>query len=149
MTREITIIGSGHGGCAVAAALSMKGFNVRICKMGRSMHMENFNKIRQNNGIFLKGIEGEGFAELYKITTDVKEAIKDVEIILIFYVTTFHEFLASKIAPYLKSGQIVFLNPRYAGSLLFKKAMEDCNNQADVLFVEGETLPYTSRIIES
>jgi opine dehydrogenase len=146
MSSEITIIGSGHGGCAVAAALSMKGFNVRICKMGRSMHMENFNKIRQNNGIFLKGIEGEGFAELYKITTDVKEAIKDVEIILIFYVTTFHEFLAS---PYLKSGQIVFLNPRYAGSLLFKKAMEDCNNQADVLFVEGETLPYTSRIIES
>jgi opine dehydrogenase len=148
MSSEITIIGSGHGGCAAAAALSMKGFNVRVCKAGRSMHMENFSKIRQNNGIFLKGIEGEGFAKLYKITTDVKEAIEDVEIILIFYVTTFHEFLASKIAPYLKSGQIVFINPGYAGSLLFKKAMEDCNNQADVLFVEGETLPYTSRIIE-
>lgn len=148
MSSEITIIGSGHGGCAAAAALSMKGFNVRICKMGHSMHMENFNEIRQNNGIFLKGIEGEGFAELYKITTDVKEAMEDVEIILIFYVTTFHEFLASKIAPYLKNGQLLFLNPGYAGSLLFKKAMEECNNHVDALFVEGETLPYTSRIIE-
>lgn len=149
MSSEITIIGSGHGGSAVAAALSMKGFNVRVCKAGRSMHMKNVNKIRQNNGISLKGIEGVGFAELYKITTDVKEAIEDVEIILIFYVTTFHEFLASKIAPHLKNGQFVFLNTGYAGSLLFKKATEECNNHADVLFIEGETLPYTSRIIES
>jgi len=63
-------------------------------------------------------------------------------------VTNFHEFLASRIAPHLKSGQIIFINPGYAGSLLFKKAMEECKNPADVLFVEGETLPYTSRIIE-
>lgn len=149
MAGEITIIGSGHGGCATAAALSMKGFNIRLCKVGRSMHMESFSKIRQNNGIFLKGIEGEGFAKLSKATTDVKEAIEDAEIILIFYVTTFHEFLASKIAPYLKNEQLIFINPGYAGSILFKKAMEECNNHADVLFVEGETLPYTSRIIES
>ena len=149
MASEITIIGSGHGGCATAAALSMKGFNIRLCKVGRSMHMGNFSKIRQNNGIFLKGIEGEGFAKLYKITTVVREAIEDVEVILIFNVTTFHDFLASKIALHLKNGQLVFINPGYAESLLFKKAMEECNNHADVLFVEGETLPYTSRIIES
>lgn len=146
--KNVSIIGSGHGGCAAAAVLSLKGYNVHLCKVGSFLHIDNFKRIKENGGIILKGIEGEEFAKLAIITTDIEEAIKNTDIILIFYVSTFHEFLANKIVPYLQDGQIVFINPGYMGSLFFYKKLKMLNKNKKVIFIEGETLPYTSRIKE-
>ena len=53
-----------------------------------------------------------------------------------------------KLAPYLKDGQVVFISPGYAGSLLFREAMDNVNNKSKVIFVEGETLLFSSRIVK-
>jgi len=146
--QTITIIGSGHGGCAAAAVLSLKGYKVKLCKVGNTLHIENFRKIQENGGIYLEGIEGDTFTKIDVITTDIKEALKDAQLICIFYVSTYHEFLAEKIVPFLEDGQMLFINPGYMGSLVFSKKLKEYNIVKDIIFIEGETLPFTSRIKE-
>lgn len=146
---NIAIVGSGHGGCAAAAYYAKQGQSVSLLKIGDKLHNENFEKLKETKSIVLKGIEGEGIFTLYDVTTDIKTMISSADIIFLFYVTNFHEIVAQKIAPFIKEGQLIYLCPGYAGSLIFRREMKKINNTAKVAFVEGETLPFTSRIIDN
>lgn len=144
---KVSFVGAGHGGCAAAAYLSLKGCQVTLCKIGTSVHNENFEAIQRTGTISLKGIEGEAVAKLRTVTRDVAEALFDADVILVFYVTNYHEMLAAKIAPRLKDRQVLLLCPGYGGSLLLHGAMRNCGNHGIPLLVEGECLPFTSRIV--
>lgn len=145
---NITIIGTGHGGCATAAYYAKRGFNITLLKMGRNVHERNFEMLEQTKEIRLQGILGEGVYPLANVTRNVEEALKEADIVLVFYVSNFHYYLAQKLASHLKDGQIVYICPGYAGSLLFRKAMINSNNKSKVIFVEGETLLFSSRIVK-
>jgi len=114
---------------------------------GRNLNIAR-SKPSKTKSIELKGIEGEGIFHLHDATQNIKQALSDAEIILIYYVSNFHRLLAEKISPYLKNDQLVYLCPGYAGSLFFLSEMKKINNKSDVLFVEGETLPFTSRLLK-
>jgi len=145
---NITIIGMGHGGCAAAAYYTKQGYNITLLKIGKKMHNENYEFLKKNKIITLTGIEGEGTFNLNDVTNDIAQGISNADIIFIFYVSNFHQLLAEKISPYLKDGQLVYICPGYAGSILFLKEMKKINNNSKVIFVEGETLPFSSRISE-
>ena len=53
------------------------------------------------------------------------------------------ETLSALISPHLRSGQILLVSPGYAGSFYFSTK---CKGK-DVVFAEGESLPFDSRII--
>jgi opine dehydrogenase len=143
---EITIVGSGHGGCAMAAVQAMNGHKVNIIKLSSAIHNENFSALQRDSKIRLSGKEGQGEFALAKVTNDPAEAIPEAELILVYYVANFHSMVAERLAPHLHSHQCVVLNPGYAGSLLFEKAMKAAGNDSLPLFAEFETLPYSSRI---
>lgn len=143
---NITIIGMGHGGCAAAAYYAKQGYNITLLKIGKKMHNENYEFLKKNKIITLTGIEGEGTFNLNDVTNDIAQGISNADIIFIFYVSNFHQLLAEKISPYLKDGQLVYICPGYAGSILFLNEMKKINNNSKVIFVEGETLPFSSRI---
>ena len=145
---KVAIVGSGHGGCAMAAALAMRDHRVSIVKLGKAIHVENFQILQKRKVIRLSGIEGNGEFPLDKVTMDPAEALPRAELVLVYYVSNYHEFVAERCAPYLHKGQIVVLNPGYAGSLLFEKQMKAAGNTSMPLFGEFETLPYSSRITE-
>lgn len=145
---KVTIVGSGNGGCAIAAVLSMKGHDVSILKLGHHIHNENFYSLQKTKTIRLLGIEGEGTFTLLNVTTDPQEAINGADSIFIFYVTNYHSIVAEKICPYLLEHQCVILGPGYLGSLIFERTMRSMNNSKIPLFAELETLPYSSRIIK-
>ena len=143
---EITIVGSGHGGCAMGAVQAMHGHKVNIIKLSSAIHNENFSALQRDSKIRLSGKEGQGEFALAKVTNDPAEAIPEAELILVYYVANFHSMVAERLAPHLHRHQCVVLNPGYAGSLLFEKAMKAAGNDSLPLFAEFETLPYSSRI---
>ncbi len=145
---KITIVGSGHGGCAMAGTLAMRGHEVTILKLTTGIHFDNWQALLERKAICLDGIEGTGKFALHGATTDPAAAIPDAELILVFYVSNYHDLVAKSCAPHLHRGQIVVLNPGYAGSLLFEQAMTSIQNTSYPLFAEFETLPYSSRITQ-
>ncbi len=145
---KITIIGSGHGGCAMAAVMAMRGHEVSIVKLSSAIHNENFSTLQQRGKIALAGVEGEGEFGLARLTNDPAEAVGPAELILVYYVANYHPMVAERLAPYLHRDQVVVLNPGYAGSLIFEQAMKACGNDALPMFAEFETLPYSCRIDE-
>ncbi len=144
---RITIVGTGHGGCAMAAVMAMRGHQMSLLKLGNVMHLDNFRALGAARKIHLIGIEGNGTFPLDKVTEDPAEAIPDADLVLVYYVANYHPAIAARLAPYLHAGQAVVLNPGYAGSLIFTRAMQAAGNTSQPLFAEFETLPYSSRIV--
>ena len=78
--QKIAVLGAGHGGYAMAADLTLAGYEVHL--FNRSP--EPIEAIRKRGGIEITGdsVYGEGFAKIKKATTDMKEAIEGVDVIM-------------------------------------------------------------------
>lgn len=144
MTRKFAVIGAGHGGKAMAAHLALMGFTVNLY----NRTPEHIDVIRKRGGIDLESMEGgpHGFGQLHVVTSEMSEAIQDVEVIMVVLPSSAHAEMAKSMAPYLKGGQIVVLHPgRTCGALEFVKVMRDSGCRADVTVAEAETFIYASR----
>jgi opine dehydrogenase len=59
---------------------------------------------------------------------------------------TGHRFIAEQIAPHLKDGQIIVLNPgRTGGALEVLRTIRDCGCRANIVVAEAQTFLYASR----
>jgi opine dehydrogenase len=139
-----TVIGAGHGGKAMAAHLALMGFSTTLY----NRTPENIAAIQKRGGIELEGSDGcpYGFGRLAAVTSDMREALAEAEIIMVVVPSTAHVDVARASAPYLRDGQIVVLHPgRTCGAIEFVKALHDQGCRADVAVAEAETLIYASR----
>ena len=144
MTKKYAVIGAGHGGKAMAAHLALMGFTVNLFNRTAD-HVEI---IKKRGGIELESAEGgpHGFGELALVTSNIGEAIKKVEVIMVVLPSSAHADIAKAIAPHLKSGQIVVLHPgRTCGALEFVKIIRENGCKADATVAEAETFIYASR----
>ena len=144
MTKKYAVIGAGHGGKAMAAHLALMGFTVNLFNRTPD-HVEI---IKKRGGIELESAEGgpHGFGELALVTSNIAEAIKKVEVIMVVLPSSAHADIAKAIAPHLKSGQIVILHPgRTCGALEFAKVIRENGCKTDVTVAEAETFIYASR----
>jgi opine dehydrogenase len=144
MTRHFAVVGAGHGGKAMAAHLALMGFKVNLFNRTDD-HIEI---IRKRGGIELESMEGgpHGFGELALVTSNIDDAIRGVEVIMVVLPSSAHAEVARAMAPHLKGGQIVVLHPgRTCGALEFVKVMRDNGCLADVTVAEAETFIYASR----
>lgn len=117
---NIAVIGTGNVGIAVAADLSIKGFDVSLIKTS-SYKSEGFNRLVQNNNrVFLK--ENHTYAQ-----TTIKDVSKDLskidkaDVIIVTIQSTFYEDLVKKISQYLHSDQVVVCFCSYMSSFYFAK----------------------------
>jgi len=144
MTKKYAVIGAGHGGKAMAAHLALKGFTVNLF----NRTADHVNVIKKRGGIELESTEGgpHGFGELALVTSNIGEAIKKVEVIMVVLPSSAHAEIAKALAPHLRKGQIVVLHPgRTCGALEFVKVLRDNNCKADITVAEAETFIYASR----
>ncbi len=129
----------------MSAHLALMGFSVSLYNRTAS-HIE---VIKKRGGIELAdGSEStpHGFGKLARVTSDMGEAIKNVEIIMVVLPSSAHADIAHAMSPHLKNGQIVILHPgRTCGVLEFSKVLRDTNCTADVTIAEAETFIYASR----
>lgn len=144
MPERFAVIGAGHGGKAMAAHLALMGCSVTLY----NRTPEHVEVIKKRGGIELDSSEHEprGFGKLVCVTSDLGEALKDAEVIMVVLPSSAHADIATAAAPHLKDGQIVVLHPgRTCGALEFNKVIRDNGCQADVVVSEAETFIYASR----
>jgi opine dehydrogenase len=117
-----SVIGAGNGGTAMAAELALRGRTPVLFE-----HKEFADRIRpllEAGGIHVEsriehfpGGRGTHFAPLERITTDLREAAQ-AEVVIVVVPGQHHEALAKRMAPHLRPGQLVLLNPGGVGGTL-------------------------------
>jgi len=129
----------------MAAHLALMGFSVSLY----NRTPERVQVIKKRGGIELvDGGDGipHGFGKLARVTSDIKEAIHGVEVIMVVLPSSAHDDIAHAMSPHLKDGQIILLHPgRTCGALEFAKVLRDTECKADVTVAEAETFIYASR----
>jgi len=143
---RFAVLGAGHGGTAMAAHLTMRGFTVRLYNRSD----ERIAPIRAQGGIQLSGPglreEEQGFARLDCVTTDIREALEDAELVMVVTPANGHAFMAERCAPYLRKEQIVILHPgRTGGALEFRHVLHTHGGPPDAVIAEAQTLIYAAR----
>ena len=139
-----TVIGAGHGGKAMAAHLALMGRRVTLYNRTFS-HIEF---IASRGGIDLEGPDASthGFGRLACVTSDMQEALRDAEIIMVVVPSSAHSDIAKAAAPYLKDGQTIVLHPgRTCGAIEFDTTLRRSQCAANVVISEAETFIYASR----
>ncbi|KXG74240.1 Opine dehydrogenase [Fervidicola ferrireducens] len=135
------VIGAGNGGLAMAGYLGLMGFTVAL--YNRSI--EKIKILVEKPEILLTGAV-EGIGRLSTVTDNIKEAVKDSDIIMITTPATAHRELARMMAPHLDDGQIIVLNPgRTCGALEVYQTLREAGCDRDITVAEAQTFIYACR----
>ena len=137
--RRVAVLGAGHGGCAAAAILSLKGYEVRL----HSRSAERLDPLRK--GITVRqAYEGVGRPRL--ITTRLPEAVQGADLVMLVVPSVAHEWYARKLAPILDPRQAVYLNPGHTGGGLHFMAELRKAGGPPVSLGETTTLTFICRL---
>jgi len=141
--KQITVVGAGHGGKAMAAHLSLMGAEVTLY----NRTWKHVEAIAERGGVYVKSNEDvNGFGELAKVTSDLEEAVRRSRLIMLVVPAFAHAELAKKMSEFLQPGQIVVLNPgRTFGALEFRKVLVENHCAENVVVAEAQTFLYASR----
>ena len=145
--KPIAIIGAGNGGQTTAAWLANQGFKTRIFDVME----DTVARLNELGGVNIYGnTDYPGFGKIEFATTDMEKALEGCELILLILPENYHNSIAEKMAPFLKDGQIIILNPAAGlGAISFKKTLNDCGCTADVTIAVTCTLLFAARIKET
>lgn len=143
---KIAVLGSGNGGCAVAAECAIKGHDVRIFDFER--FPTNIQAIKDAKGIQSAGLV-EGFGAVTYAGHDIKQAIAGAELIYVVGPSYATVPFAEAYRPVMEKGQQIIICPgTNGGALAFKKALGLALNNPEIIVSETSTLPYACRIME-
>ena len=135
------VLGAGHGGLAMAAHLAITGCKVNLFNRTPA-HIE---AIRVRGGIDADG-EVNGFASLHVVSADPAETMDDCDVLMVVVPAAAHRDMAQIIAPHIKDGQILVLNPgRTGGALEVTKIIREKNPHVHPYIAEAQTLLYAAR----
>lgn len=141
---RFAVLGAGNGGQTMAAHLAIKGYCVNL--YNRSI--EKIQCIKEKGGINIEGCI-EGFGHLNIVTDNIKDAIKNVDVIMVTVPASGHKDIAMSLTPYLQNGQIIVLNPgRTGGALEFLYTLRNLEMNKNIILAEAQTFIYACRIIE-
>lgn len=137
------VLGAGHGGLAMAGHLALMGYSVNLFNRGRRKILP----VAHRGGIRVEG-SIEGFGKVNLASTNIKECIENVDILMVVVPATGHRYIARMSAPYLKENQIVVLNPgRTGGCLEFLQTLKEEGLERFPFLAEAQTFIYASRSI--
>ncbi|MFB3890840.1 MAG: NAD/NADP octopine/nopaline dehydrogenase family protein [Phycisphaerae bacterium] len=135
------VLGAGHGGLAMAAHLALNGCKVNVFNR-TDAHIE---LVRTRGGIDAEG-EVNGFATLNVVSSNPAEAINDCDVLMAVVPATAHRDIARIIAPHIKDGQTLVLNPgRTGGALEVARIIRQGNPNVRPYIAEAQTLLYAAR----
>lgn len=117
---NVTILGCGNVGVAIAADLSINGHDVFLIKTSHTKESV-FDKICQNgNRVLLKENGNYKTAVIKEVSHDISKVAK-ADVVIITIQSTYHEELIENIAKFLNANQIVICICSYMSSFYFKK----------------------------
>jgi len=152
MSKRWAIVGAGNGGHAFAAYLALQGLDIAVW----DIVPETVEVLNRQGGVYIEGnghLKGRplrGFGKIAFASTDIGRVIGDAEVIWLILPSIYHKATAEKMAPYLRNGQIVILNPTAPlGPIEFEKALHDSGCTADVTLAASCTLLFAARLKEA
>ena len=137
--KSIAIIGAGNGGCAAAADLAQRGFDIRLYGRSRAT-TEPLSAI---GGIEYEGALGNGFAQLALITNEAGSAIAGADLVLITAPTHAHEDVARTVAPHVTQQQLVMAAPGHT-LLLIPNTIRKAGGRLGT-YCDSSSLPFICR----
>jgi opine dehydrogenase len=141
--RKISVLGAGNGGCAAAADLTLRGYEVRLFSRSES----TLSPIVQRGGIELLEDGEDKFATPSFMSSDLPGVMDGADLIVIAAPAVAHEYLAENLAPYLADGHRILLNPGHTGgSLHFADTLRRAGSRAQIKLCETVTLTYICRM---
>lgn len=137
---NITIIGTGNGGQALAGHFALLGHKVTL--YGRDL--SKISIVAETKSIHLtEAINGVGY--LFNVTDELSIALFDADLIMVATTADAHRLLAKQMAPYLRDNQAIVLNPgRTLGALDFSHTLYKHTN-CRVYIAEAQSLIYACR----
>jgi opine dehydrogenase len=143
--NKIAVLGAGNGGCAAAADLTLRGYEVRLF----SRSEKTLLPILDRGGIQLVEAGEERLAAPYVVSSDIARVISAAELIIVAAPAVAHEYLARSVAPHIVNGQRILLNPGHTGgSLHFMNVLRNAGSRANIRLSETVTLTYICRMRE-
>lgn len=140
MSTKYAVLGAGNAGFAFAGHLGLKGFNVNLYENPK--FEKNLEVIRANGGIYLKD-HLTGFGKINSITTDMKEAVDDANIIIIAVPEFAQRTIFEEYIKYAKDGQIIAFFPGNYASFKFKNLISE--SKKNLIIAEASSIPYGAR----
>lgn len=141
--KKIAILGAGNGGCAAAADLTLRGFEVRLF----SRSDKTLLPIMKRGEITLVENGAEQTAGIYFVSPLIIPVVNGADLIVVAAPAVAHEYLARTLAPHLSEGQIILLNPGHTGgSLHFSHLLRSSGCKVDFKLCETVTLTYICRM---
>ena len=144
--KEICVIGAGNGGSAIAGDMTLAGHHCRLFEFPE--YRQNIEPIIAQGGIRVTGIARTGFAKVALATTNLAEAVRGTDLIMVTTQALAHERVAREVAPHLADGQTMVLWPGSGGTLVVRKVWDEMGMTRRVLLAEGVTFPYCCRRLE-
>lgn len=144
--KPIAIIGAGNGGQAFAGWLALQGFTTRLFDVVPA----TCDTLNAKGGVEVTGNASfTGFGKIEFASNDIGKVIDGCELIMVILPSIYHKNMASQLAPHLKDGQIVLLNPNASlGAVEFRKTLDDNGCKADILLGACSTLLFACRAVE-
>ncbi len=140
--RTIAVIGAGNGGQAMAGHLAMQGHAVRLY----ARHPDRLPHVCASKTIQLTGAV-TGVGRLAMVTDSLAAALDGADIIMVVTTADAHGDVARAMAPHLRDGHVVVLNPgRTGGALEVRHVLRQCRVRAQVYVAEAQSLVYACRI---
>lgn len=141
---NITVLGSGNGGCATAYEWAAQGHRVSLFDFEEFPKM--IEEIKKHGGLTCKG-ELEGTVSFHYVGHNLEEALEGAELIFVVGPAYSTEPFGKACKPFAKEGQIYVVSPSSCfGSVVFKKALGLSMDDESIAIAESSTLPYAVRI---
>lgn len=139
---SFAIVGAGNGGQSMAAHLALLGFPTTLW----DVEPEKVRALRAaGRRIVLSGAV-EGAAEIPVVTGEMGEAVRGADVVMVILPTVYHGSVAEAMAPHLRDGQVVVLNPGATGGALeVRNVFRRTGSTAGVVVAETDTLLYACR----
>ena len=141
---QITVLGAGAGGTAVAFDCASHGHDVRVFDF--EQFPENIATIAEQGGIKAEG-DISGVGPIAYSGHDIDEALRDAELIYVVGPAYSTEPFGKAAAGKLSAGQTVIVSPgSCGGALAFKRAAGLALNDESIRVAETSTLHYAVRL---
>lgn len=140
--NTIAVLGAGHGGCAAAADLTARGYQVQL----HARRATTLDPLRKAGGIHARGVQ-QGLFPIGLLTTDVAEAIDGADLIMLVVPSGAHAYYAQALAGLIDGTVPIFLNPGHTGGgLHFRKELRDAGYRGPLKTGETASLTYVTRM---
>jgi len=152
MAKKVAVLGGGAVAQTMAAELSLLGYSVHLYDLPE-VAKRYLGEVLERRRIELGGLQmnfrwirREGVAEIELVTTDVGEAVRGVERVLVAIPATYQERLFERLIPHLEDGQVIAIFPDNFGSLILRWMMRERGCEANVVVGGFSSTPYGTRL---